>query len=184
MKKAMAVIGVIIVVLVIVAWIAYNGIIGKDEACKTAWGQVETVLQRRFDLIPGLVETVKGYAKHESGVFEEVAKLRSQWGEAKSQDDRSRAGGLLEGALGRLIAVAENYPELKANQSFISLQDELANTENKISVERQRYNDSVKVYNVAIRKFPGMIWARMFGFETRNQFEAGQGAEKAPAVKF
>lgn len=184
MKKAMAIIGVILVVLVIAAWSTYNGIISKDEACKAAWGQVETVLQRRFDLIPNLVETVKGYAKHESGVFEEVAKLRSQWGEAKSQDDRARAGGLLEGALGRLIAVAENYPELKANQNFISLQDELANTENKISVERQRYNETVRVYNVGIRKFPGMIWANAFGFEARNPFEAEKGAEKAPSVKF
>jgi LemA protein len=161
-----------------------NSLVTMDENVNNAWAQVETVLQRRYDLIPNLVNTVKGYAKHESGVFEEVTRLRSQWGEAKTPEQKAGIASMLEGAMGRLMVVVENYPELKANENFIRLQDELAGTENRINVERQRYNTAVQGYNVAIRKMPRGFFARLFGFETRTPFEAAPGAETAPTVQF
>ncbi len=162
----------------------YNGVVAKDEACNKAWGNVESVLQRRFDLIPNLVNTVKGYAAHEQGTLEEITRLRSQWGEAKTQAEKVGVASMLEGAMGRLMVVMENYPELKANQNFLALQDELAGTENRISVERQRFNESVQVYNTAIRQMPGALVARLAGFVARSPFEAAQGAETAPTVQF
>ncbi len=162
----------------------YNGLIGQDENCNKAWANVETVLQRRFDLIPNLVNTVKGYASHEKELLEEVTRLRSQWGEAKTQNQKAQAGSLLDGALGKLMVVMENYPDLKANQNFIALQDELAGTENRISVERQRYNEAVQSYNTSIRSFPNVILAGFMGLEKRTPFEAQQGAEQAPEVTF
>lgn len=162
----------------------YNGIVAKDEACKKAWGDVESVLQRRFDLIPNLVNTVKGYAAHEKGILEEVTRLRSQWGEARTPEARAGAATQLEGALGRLMLVAENYPDLKANQNFMALQDELAGTENRISVERQRYNGVVQTYNTAVRQMPTALLARLAGFTARTPFEAVQGAATAPTVQF
>ena len=162
----------------------YNGVVAKDEACNKAWGNVESVLQRRFDLIPNLVNTVKGYAGHEKGVLEEIARLRSQWGEAKTPAEKVGAASGLESALGRLMVVVENYPELKANQNFIALQDELSGTENRISVERQRYNESVQAYNTAIRRFPTALVARLAGFAARAPFAAAAGAAQAPTVEF
>ncbi len=162
----------------------YNGFVTQDEECNKAWANVESVLQRRFDLIPNLVNTVKGYAAHEKGILEEVTRLRSQWGEAKTPEQKAGIASMLEGAMGRLMVVVENYPELKANENFIRLQDELAGTENRINVERQRYNTAVQGYNTAIRKMPRGFFARLFGFETRTPFEAAQGAETAPAVQF
>ena len=162
----------------------YNGIVTQDEECNKAWGNVESVLQRRFDLIPNLVNTVKGYAEHEKGLLEEVTRLRSQWGEARTVDQKAEAASRLEGALGRLMVVVENYPDIKANQNFLALQDELAGTENRINVERQRYNSAVQGYNTTIRRMPAALVARMAGFTTRTAFEATLGAETAPTVQF
>ena len=179
-----AVLALVAVVIGLAAMGMYNGFVAKDEACNKAWGNVESVLQRRFDLIPNLVNTVKGYAAHEKDILEEVTRLRSQWGEAKTQADKVGVASMLEGAMGRLMVVMENYPDLKANQNFIALQDELAGTENRINVERQRYNESVQTYNTAIRQMPAALVARLAGFQTRALFEAAQGAEPAPTVQF
>jgi len=168
----------------LIALSMYNGIVGADEKCNEAWANVETVLQRRFDLIPNLVNTVKGYAKHEEGVLTEITKLRSQWANAQTPDDKMEAASGIERALGRLMVIKENYPELKANQNFIALQDELAGTENRIATERTRYNDAVKQYNVKIRKIPGKWFAGFMGMEPRKPFEAAAGAETAPTVQF
>ncbi len=187
MKGCLLAGGVLVLLAVIVGLAAmgmYNGVVDKDEACKKAWGNVESVLQRRFDLIPNLVNTVKGYAEHEKGILEEITRLRSQWGEAKTPSAKIEAASGLEGALSRLMVVMENYPDLKANQNFIALQDELAGTENRINVERQRYNESVQDYNVTIRQFPTAIVAGLRGFVPRAPFEAAQGAETAPTVQF
>lgn len=185
MKKAWIALAAAAVVIVLYCMSVYNSLVQADENVNTAWAQVETVLQRRYDLIPNLVNTVKGYAKHESGIFEEVAKLRSQWGAAKGAEAKAQASTALEGALGRLIAVAENYPELKANQNFIGLQDELSGTENRITVERQRYNGAVREYNVAIRRFPANVVAGKMGFTVRNAYFASEEkAAAAPKVEF
>ena len=187
MKGCLVVGGVAVLLAIIVGLMAmgmYNGVVAKDEACNKAWGNVESVLQRRFDLIPNLVNTVKGYAEHEKGILEEITRLRSQWGEAKTSAEKVEAASGLEGALSRLMVVVENYPDLKANQNFIALQDELAGTENRINVERQRFNESVQAYNVTVRQFPTALVARLAGFQTRAPFEAAQGAEAAPTVQF
>jgi len=179
--------GILIVVLVIGFWIVglYNGLVGRDQAVKQNWAQVETQLQRRYDLIPNLIETVKGYTKHESGVFEEVTKARSAWAGAKTQNDKVTAANQMEGSLGRLIAVAENYPQLKASENFRALQDELAGTENRIAVARMRYNDAVTEYNVGAKRIPTVFFVSMFGFDKEKTFfEAAKGAAEAPKVKF
>ena len=162
----------------------YNGVVAKDEACNKTWANVDSALQRRFDLIPNLVNTVKGYAAHEKGVLEEVTRLRSQWGEAKTQAEKVGVASMLEGAMGRLMVVMENYPELKADKNFLALQDELAGTENRINVERQRYNESVQIYNTTVRQMPTALLARLAGFTARAPFEAAEGAETAPTVEF
>ncbi len=187
MKGCLVAGGVAVLVLVVIGLFLmglWNGMVAKDEACNKAWGNVESVLQRRFDLIPNLVNTVKGYAAHEKGVLEEVTRLRSQWGEAKTPEQKAGVASMLEGALGRLMVVVESYPELKANQNFIALQDELAGTENRINVERQRYNEAVQAYNTTVRSMPTAILARLAGFLPRTAFEATQGAETAPTVAF
>jgi LemA protein len=164
---------------------SYNGLVQAQESVESAWAQVENVLQRRYDLIPNLVNTVKGYAAHEKGLLEEITRLRSQWGEARAQGDKVRAAGALESAIGRLLLVAERYPDLKANQNFLSLQDELAGTENRISVERMRYNEAVKAYNVRVRRFPSNVVAALTGFARSDAyFEAAAEAKAAPAVNF
>lgn len=188
MGKGCLVAGIVVLVLVLLVGGSlmgmYNGMVAKDEECNKAWANVESVLQRRFDLIPNLVNTVKGYAAHEKGTLEEVTRLRSQWGAAKTQAEKVGVASMLEGAMGRLMVVMENYPELKANQNFIALQDELAGTENRINVERQRYNGAVQGYNTLIRSMPTLFLARLAGFVARAPFEAAQGAETAPAVEF
>jgi len=164
-----------------------NSIIDLDENANQSWANVENVLQRRYDLIPNLVNTVKGYASHEKELLEEVTRLRSQWGEAKASGDEAgsvRTAGLLEGALGRLMVVVENYPDLKANQNFLALQEELAGTENRIAVERRRYNDAVAAYNKRIRKYPGSIVAGIKGYERKTPFESAPQAATAPTVEF
>lgn len=165
----------------------YNGFVAQEENVDKAWANVETVLQRRYDLIPNLVNTVKGFADHEKELLTEVTRLRSQWGEAKAAGNTEQSvktAGMLEGALGRLMVVVERYPDIKSNQNFLALQEELAGTENRISVERRRYNEAVAAYNVGIRKFPGNLMANMFGFEKKEAFEAAPEAATAPKVEF
>jgi LemA protein len=161
-----------------------NALVSQEEAVEAAWANVETVLQRRYDLIPNLVNTVKGFAEQEREVLTEVTRLRSQWGEAGNASQKAAAATQLESALSRLMVVVERYPDLKSNQNFLRLQDELAGTENRISVERRRYNDSVRAYNTAIRRFPNNLVAGMMGLERRTPFEAAAGAETAPTVEF
>lgn len=162
----------------------YNSLVTLDEDVNNKWAQVENVLQRRYDLIPNLVETVKGYASHEREVLTEVTKARASVGGAKTQEEVMQANNQLTSALSRLLVVVERYPDLKANQNFISLQDNLTSTENRIAVERRRYNDSVQGYNQKVRSFPTNIWANIFGFEKREYFEAPEAAQEAPKVDF
>lgn len=185
MKGAIIVI-VALLLLGLVAGIGIrNRIVTLDESVSAAWAQIETVLQRRYDLIPNLVNTVKGYAAHERGVFEEVTRLRSQWGAAQNPEQRVVAANELEGALSRLLLVAENYPELKANQNFLALQDELAGTENRIAVERRRYNEAVQTFNTYIRRFPASVVAGFMGMERKTAyFESKPEAKEAPVVQF
>ncbi len=162
----------------------YNGLVRMDEGVKAAWAQVENQLQRRYDLIPNYVETVKGYARHEKDVFVKVTEARSRVAGAAKIGDKIQANNQLSSALGRLLVVVERYPELKANTNFIRLQDELAGTENRIAVERRRYNESVRAYNVRIRSFPTNFIAGMFGFEKGTFFEVPKERQEAPKVKF
>jgi LemA protein len=162
-----------------------NRIVALHESVATAWAQVETVLQRRYDLIPNLINTVKGYAGHEKGILEDVTRLRSQWAGAKTTEQKAQAATQLEGAIGRLLLVAENYPDLKASANFRDLQYELAGTENRIAVERQRYNDAIRAYNTKIRQFPGILIAGPRGFRPSSAyFEAAPAAKDAPKVDF
>lgn len=164
---------------------AYNGLVQGREGIPAAWAQVETVLQRRYDLIPNLVNTVKGYASHEAGVLEEVTRLRSQWGEARGVAEKVAASEQLEGALSRLMVVVERYPDLKANQNFLALQDELAGTENRIAVERRRYNENVQQYNVRVKRFPTNLVAVLTGFKpSEAYFKTTEGAGVVPTVTF
>ena len=162
----------------------YNRFVTLDESVKSSWAQVENQLQRRYDLIPNLVETVKGYAKQEKDVLIEVTNARARVGGATTVPDKISANNELSGALSRLLVVVEKYPDLKSNQNFLRLQDELAGTENRISVERRRYNEAVQVYNVAIRSFPANLLAGMYGFAKAAFFEAPAAAKAAPQVKF
>ena len=162
----------------------YNRLVGQNEEVNKAWAQVQNVLQRRADLIPNLVETVKGYASHEKQVFESVAEARSRLAGAASPREAAAANAGLTSALGRLLAIAENYPTLKANENFIRLQDELAGTENRIAVERMRYNEAVRAFNTMIKRFPAKFLAGLFGFGPREYFEAEEGAKEVPKVKF
>jgi LemA protein len=164
---------------------SYNGLVASSNTIDASWAQVQNDMQRRFDLIPNLVETVKGYAKHESSVLEEVTRLRSQWGEAKTPAEQASASDSLGNALGRLMVVVEKYPDLKANQNFLQLQDELAGTENRIAVERKRYNDAVLDYNVKVQSFPSNLLAGIFNFKVKDvYFKANAAAQEAPKVQF
>lgn len=162
----------------------YNSLINDREAVVGAWSQVENVLQRRADLIPNMAETVKGYAGHEKQIFTDVANARSRLLGAKGPAETQAANQGLESTLGRLLAIAENYPDLKANQNFLALQDELAGSENRIAVERKRYNDQVRRFNARIRRFPTNILAGLFDFERQTYFEAEEGATSVPKVQF
>lgn len=178
---------VILAVVVLVAGSAmntYNSLIGLDQKTKTAWSQVESQLQRRYDLIPNLVETVKGYAAHETDVMSNIADARSRYAGAATPSDKMQAAGQLESALARLLVVVERYPDLKADRQFTQLQDELAGTENRIAVERMRYNETVQAFNTTVLRFPTVFFARMMGFAEKPFFEAQAGAEEAPKVDF
>ena len=188
MKKFLIVLAVLVVVaiLAIASFVGvYNGIVSKHETITAKWAQVENQLQRRNDLIPNLVNTVKGYAAYEKNVLEDVTNARSQWAKAGSVDEKVKAAGAIDKALGRLIMVTENYPNLKADQTFLKLMDELSGTENRISVERMRYNESVRDYNVTVRMFPGNIVAGMFGYKAATEyFKAEEKAKTVPEVRF
>lgn len=162
----------------------YNSLVKRDEGVKTAWAQVENQLQRRMDLIPNYVETVKGYARHEREVFIEVTEARAKVAGSVTPSQQIEANTELSAALSRLLLVVERYPDLKANQNFIRLQDELAGTENRIAVERMRYNEAVRDYNVYIRRFPNNILAGIFGFGRATLFEAREEAAEPPRVQF
>jgi len=183
-KKVLIIAGAIVLVLVLFLYSNYNIFVNLDETVKASWAQVENQLQRRYDLIPNLVETVKGYAKQEKDVLVEVTNARAKVGGAANVPDKISANNELSGALSRLLVVVERYPDLKSNQNFMRLQDELAGTENRIAVERKRYNDVVRTYNIAIRSFPGNLFAGMFGFHSVAFFEAPAQAKAAPQVKF
>src|SRR6478736_8828531 len=164
---------------------SYNTFVGQEEAIKAQWAQVENQLQRRNDLIPNLVETVKGYAQHEEGVFKEVADARSRLLAAKSPEESIAAANQQTSALGRLLAIAENYPQLRANEQFNRLMDELSGTENRIAVERMRYNEKVQEYNTSRRQFPANVTAKMFGFKGDYPlFQTPESAKVAPKVDF
>jgi LemA protein len=180
-------IGVLVVILVIGFWVVgiYNNLVGIDQNVKQNWAQVENQLQRRYDLIPNLVETVKGYAKHEKELFENVTKARSAWAGAKTTSEKVAAANQVEGALGRLMVVVENYPTLKASENFRALQDELAGTENRMAVARMRYNDAVQEYNTTAKRIPTVFFVNLFGFDREKTFfEAVKEAREAPKVKF
>lgn len=184
MKKTLIIIAVIIVVAVLYGWSSYNGLVTMKETATAQWQQVETQYQRRFDLIPNLVESVKGSMKQEQAVFTAIADARTKYSGATTVNDKAAAAGQVETALGRLLAVIENYPTLKSSEAVQNLMTQLEGTENRVSVERQRYNDEVKAYEVAIKKFPRSIIASMFGFGDLAYFQAQAGAENAPQVKF
>lgn len=160
----------------------YNDLVAQSQGVDAQWAQVQVVYQRRADLIPNLVSSVKGYMKHESGLLESITALRSQWAAAQTPEDQVRVGSQMDSAFSRLIVVAENYPELKADASVARLMDELAGSENRISIERMRYNDAVRRYNLAVRSFPSSLLASWGGFKERPYFQAQAGAESAPAV--
>ena len=186
-------IGVIILIIIVLLAVWFgstfvshrNEMVRKREAISSAWAQVDVVLQRRADLIPNLVETVKGYAGQEQKVFGDIAAARSALLNAKTPSDKIAANGQLDGALGRLLVIVENYPQLKSNENFMRLQDELAGTENRIAIERKRYNDAIQDYNTYIGLFPNNIVASLSGF-TRNDayFRAEEGSRTAPRVNF
>ena len=184
------IIGVVVIVLIVLLFFGQyigvkNTLVTKNEAVKAAWSQVDIVLQRRADLIPNLVETVKGYAKQEQTVFGDIAKARSALLSAGTPQDKIAANQQLDGALGRLLVIVENYPQLKSNENFLRLQDELAGTENRIAVERKRYNDTLQDYNTYIQKFPQSMFAGFAGFKVNDAyFRATEGSREAPKVNF
>lgn len=179
----MAGLGILLVLIVLVFIIAigiYNTLISLRNRCDNAWAQVDVQLRRRYDLIPNLVETVKGYAKHEREVFERVTEARSKAMDASTVKEQGQAENQLAGALKTLFAVAENYPDLKANQNFLMLQEELAGTEGKVAYARQFYNDSVMKFNVRQQVFPSSIVAHMFNFKEKDYFDIGEETAKGP----
>lgn len=184
MKKTWLIVIGIIVIISIWFGTSYNGLVAQDEQVNSQWAQVQTQLQRRSDLIPNLVNTVKGYATHEEKVIQDVADARAKLGGAQTVEDTAKANSELSSALSRLLVVVENYPNLKADQNFRALQDELAGTENRIAVARRDYNNSVQVYNQKVRTLPTSIIAGMTGFSAKPYFEADDNAKAAPKVSF
>ncbi|MFH2027770.1 MAG: LemA family protein [Nanoarchaeota archaeon] len=184
----MAITGIVIaaILLISIMWVvgSYNGLVNSDETTNEKWANVQTAYQRRADLIPNLVETVKAYSDYEGGVLTDITNARASIGKAGTPAELQAAGNELNSALSRLLVVVENYPNLKANENYLSLQDELAGTENRVKVERDIYNKAVKDYNVRVRRFPTNMIANMFGFENKNMFEAEEGTEAAPQVSF
>ena len=181
---AVAAIVGMVAILALVIGTKYNTLVSEREEVNNSWAQVQNVLQRRNDLIPNLVATVKAYAAHEKEVFTQIAEARAKLAGARTPAQVAEADSKLESALARLLVIAEAYPELKANQNFAHLQDELAGTENRIAVERQRYNDAVRDYNQRIKRFPTNVVARTFNFDHHDYFEADPTAQRVPEVRF
>lgn len=191
MKRGTVILLIVVAVVVILALsvfsffkTTYNSLVNLDETVNGTWAEVENNLQRRYDLIPNLVNTVKGFASQEKSVLLGVTEARAKVGGAGNQDQRMKAENELSGALSRLLLVVENYPQLKSDANFRQLQDELAGTENRLAVARKRYNDAVRNYNVQIRSFPQNVIAGMFGFTKKEFFEAPESAQEAPEVQF
>lgn len=185
MKKILIGLAIVGLVIIVTFISAYNGIVSKHETITAKWAQVDNQLQRRNDLIPNLVNTVQGYATHEKNVFMEVTNARSQWTKASTVNEKLRAASAIDSALSRLLMVAENYPNLKANDTFLKLMDELSGTENRIAVERMRYNEAVRDYNITVRMFPGNMIANWSGYKTANEyFKSEEKAKVVPIVKF
>jgi len=182
MKKGLIVIVVVAAIVGLTLMNFYNRLVAQVQGIENQWAQVETQYQRRFDLIPNLVNSVEGIMEQEQEVFGLLAEARTRYSGAQTTDEKAAAATELESALGRLLVVVENYPELRSSENVTQLMDELSGTENRISVERRRYNDLVRDYNIAIKKFPANLIAGMFGFTERNFFEAVEGAEMAPEV--
>jgi len=183
MRKALHA-AVLALVAVTLSGCSYNRFTTQEEAIKGSWGEVQNQIQRRNDLIPNLVETVKGYASHEEGVFKEIADARSKLLAAKTPAETIQAANEQSSALGRLLAVVENYPNLKANEQFNRLMDELAGTENRLSVARMRYNERIQEYNTTRRRFPSNVTAKVFGFKEYPYYEAPPSSQAAPKVDF
>lgn len=181
---AILIIVLIIVILLLVFWGIYNRIIRQENQIDNAWAQIDVQLKRRADLIPNLMETVKGYMKHERGTLDSVTQARAAIMSAKTPRESNDANNILTGALKSLFAVAESYPDLKANQNFLQLQDELSHTEDKISFSRQHYNDSVLSYNNAIETFPGSFFAHRMGRKTREMLQIPEASKEVPKVSF
>ncbi|HHY92967.1 MAG TPA: LemA family protein [Firmicutes bacterium] len=184
MSKAVIVVVTVLLLLALLGFGSYNSLVTLDEKAQSSWSQIDNQLQRRADLIPNLVATVKGYAAHEEAVFAQVNEARAKLAGAQSVRDAAQADAQLSGALSRLLAVVENYPNLKADANFRQLQDELAGTENRIAVARMDYNNAVQRFNAAIRRFPTVIFARLLGFTPKDYFQAEAGAREVPRVNF
>ena len=192
MGKPLIAIVILVVIVGLIAMVGFgayvstrNTLVSKNEAVKSAWSPVDIVLQRRADLIPNLVETVKGYAQQEQTVFGDIAKARSALLSAGTPQQKIAANGQLDAALGRLLVIVENYPQLKSNENFLRLQDELAGTENRIAVERKRYNDTLQDYNTYVQQFPNSLFASWAGFKPNDAyFQASEGSRAVPKVNF
>lgn len=187
MKKTSIILWAIIAVVligVLYIWSSYNNLVTLNEGVSTAWSQVETQYQRRLDLIPNLVESVKGVMKQETSVFTALADARTKYGGATNVNDKVKAGNEIETALGRLLVVMEAYPQLKSSETVQTLMSQLEGAENRVSVKRERFNENIRVYNLAVKRFPGSMVAGIFGFADRPYFESVKGAETAPSVKF
>ncbi len=184
-KKRIALIAAVVLALIVVSWIwgTYNALITRDQSVQSQWANVETQYQRRIDLIPNLVNSVKGYMTYEQKLLTDITQLRSQWMQSAAIDDKIQYQTQLDTAISRLLLVQENYPDLKADRTVVQLMDELAGTENRIAVERSRYNDKVREYNLAVKTFPSNVIAEWFGFSEKAYYEAkSPGAEEAPVV--
>ena len=192
MRRGLVVLLVVVAVFVLAGLFVYgsfksaqNQMVSKDENVKSAWSQVDIQLQRRADLIPNLVETVKGFTKEESTVFGDIANARAGLLNARDPKEKIQANGTLDSAFGRLLALTENYPQLRSNEQFLRLQDELSGTENRISVARRHYNETLRDYNTFVRQFPNSIWANILGFHQNDAyFEASAASRTVPNVKF
>lgn len=180
----LAIAGIVVLMIGLFLWSTYNRIVTAEQAVKSSWSQVENNLQRRGDLIPNIVETVKGYAAHEKEVFENVANARAKLAGAATPEEASAANAGMTSALGRLLAIAENYPQLKADQNFIRLQDELAGTENRVAVARRDFNNQVQGFNTLISRFPANLAAGLFGKKPWAYFEAEADKKAVPKVDF
>jgi LemA protein len=184
LNKVLVAIGIVLLLIGGVFFFTYNGLVSAEEGVDAQWYQVENQYQRRADLIPNLIETVKGYAAHEEKVFTEVTKYRSQWSAAATQEEKMEAAKGMDSAISRLLVVVESYPQLKANENFLALQAQLEGTENRIAVERMRYNEKVRDYNTQLKRIPSSFVAGMLGSEPKAYFEAEKGAQDVPKVNF